>query len=87
MSFAPHLTTEAASIGEQAPAISDRLGSVGRRIGAWVNACADYWAAASLYEQLRHLSDAELNRRGLSRATLARDVCGACDRAGGPLGG
>jgi hypothetical protein len=28
-----------------------------------------------MYEQLSRLSDAELKRRGLSRDTLARDVC------------
>jgi hypothetical protein len=46
---------------------------------AWVKACGDYYAAAALYEQLSALSDAELTRRGLSRATLARDVCAAYD--------
>jgi len=29
-----------------------------------------------MYEQLSALSDAELTRRGLSRATLAQDVAG-----------
>jgi hypothetical protein len=43
------------------------------------NVCADYYAAAALYERLSGLSDAELHRRGLSRATLARDVRLACD--------
>jgi hypothetical protein len=42
--------------------------------------CADYYAAAAMYEQLSALSDAELMRRGLSRATLARDVRVGCDR-------
>jgi hypothetical protein len=36
---------------------------------------ADHYAAAAMYEQLSRLSDAELQRRGLSRSTLARDVC------------
>jgi hypothetical protein len=35
-----------------------------------------------MYEQLAALSDAELTRRGLSRATLARDVRATCDRSG-----
>ena len=39
--------------------------------------CARYQEAAALYQQLSCLSDAELQRRGLSRATLARDVCEA----------
>ena len=52
---------------------------MGMRLVAWVKACGDYYAAAALYEQLSALSDAELTRRGLSRATLARDVCAAYD--------
>ena len=52
-----------------------------QRIAACASTCADYTAAAGLYEQLRGLSDAELQRRGLSRDTLARDVCKFCDRA------
>ena len=40
-----------------------------------------YYAAAATYEQLARLSDAELHRRGLSRATLGRDVCEALDRS------
>ena len=40
----------------------------------WLRTCADAYAAAQTYEELRHLSDAELNRRGLSRATLASDL-------------
>jgi hypothetical protein len=52
------------------------------RIRTWLKICADYYDAAALYEQFAALSDAELARRGLSRATLARDVCAACDRGG-----
>jgi len=40
---------------------------------------ADNWAAANLYDSLRSLSDAELRKRGLSRATLAHDVLHSCD--------
>jgi hypothetical protein len=58
--------------------------SVGRRIATWVDTCADYYAAAAMYEQLSALSDAELMRRGLSRATLAHDVLAACDRVWNP---
>ena len=47
---------------------------------AWLNACADYYAAAAIYEQLSKLSDAELHRRGLSRETLVRDAFQSCDR-------
>jgi len=47
---------------------------------AWVATCADYYAAAAMYEQLSRLSNAELERRGLNRASLARVVCDNCDR-------
>jgi hypothetical protein len=51
------------------------------RCGAdWSATAADYYTAAAVYEQLSRLCDAELQRRGLSRATLARDTCAACDR-------
>jgi hypothetical protein len=44
------------------------------RAAMWYGTCAEYAAVAATYEQLSTLSDAELRRRGLSRATLARDV-------------
>jgi hypothetical protein len=47
----------------------------GLRIVTWATTCADYYAAAAMYEQLSRLSNAELERRGLNRSTLARDVC------------
>jgi hypothetical protein len=55
--------------------------SLGSLIGDWLATAADYYTAAAVYEQLSRLSDAELQRRGLSRATLASDICRACDRA------
>jgi hypothetical protein len=45
----------------------------------WANSCADYYAAAAMYEQLSALSSAELHKRSLSRDTLARDVFQSCD--------
>jgi hypothetical protein len=42
--------------------------------------CADYHAAAARYEELSRLSDAELERRGLSRDRLARDLSEAAGR-------
>ena len=57
------------------------LKSLRSKIATWIAVCADYYAAAGIYEQLSALSDAELARRGLSRATLAHDVCEACDRS------
>ena len=54
------------------------FGSLAQRIVDWVTTAADYYEAAAMYEHLCRLSDAELNRRELSRATLARDICDAC---------
>lgn len=59
--------------------LAGHLSSLGRRILDAIGAVADYSAAAALYEQLSALSDAELARRGLSRGTLARDICEARD--------
>jgi hypothetical protein len=47
---------------------------------AWAEACADYYRAACLYEELRHRSDATLRARRLNRATLAWEIAQACDR-------
>ena len=46
----------------------------------WLRTCGDYYDAAMTYEDLSRLSNAELERRGLSRDTLARDVCAPCER-------
>ena len=69
--FAPSKPTES---------FASWIKSIGRRIATWADTCADYYAAAAMYEQLSALSDAELSRRGLSRATLAGEVRAACDR-------
>jgi hypothetical protein len=58
--------------------------SIGRRLVIWADTCADYCAAAAMYQQLSALSDAELARRGLSRVTLAHDVRATCDRNSKP---
>ena len=50
------------------------------RVADWARTCADYYDASGTYEQLSRLSDAELQRRGLSRESLARDVIDACER-------
>jgi hypothetical protein len=57
---------------------------IGQRILAWTDRCADYYAAAAMYQQLSALSDSELMRRGLSRATLAHDVSVARDHRPDP---
>jgi hypothetical protein len=43
-------------------------------VSGWATARANDLAAAAIYEELSRLSDAELHRLGLSRATLARDI-------------
>ena len=48
---------------------------------AWQAVCSAYYGAAATYQELARLSDAELRRRGLSRDTLARDVCETLDRS------
>jgi hypothetical protein len=55
----------------------ERLKSAWLSLATWVETCAEYRAAAAIYEQLSALSDAELTRRGLSRATLAHDLLNA----------
>ena len=64
-----------------ASTLAERVSSARRRIADWLATAADYYTAAGLYEQLSKLSDAELRRRGLSRTTLAADICQACNRA------
>ena len=78
------LPAEALATGEPAWTLSNYIRRLGRRIVTWVDTCADYYAAAAMYEQLSRLSDAELARRGLSRATLAHDLRATCDRRFGP---
>jgi hypothetical protein len=78
------LSTEALAEGELNKTLSDWIRCVGRRVVTWADTCADYYAAAAMYEQLSVLSDAELSRRGLSRATLAHDVRAACCRGSKP---
>ena len=67
--------------GDEAIGLSwnGRLGALAAHLATWCETCADYYEAAALYEELSALSDAELERRGLSRATLARYVSAACD--------
>jgi hypothetical protein len=54
--------------------------SVYQSVSTWVETCVEYYEAAAMYEDLSRLSDAELRRRGLSRDTLARDVCNGAGR-------
>jgi hypothetical protein len=54
--------------------------SLATRIAGWIKKAVDYYASATVYEQLSGLSDPELHRRGLSRATLGRDIAEARKR-------
>src|SRR5262249_24379018 len=74
------LTSDDLGATEPTRTLSNWIRCVGRRIVTWADTCADYYAAAAMYQQLSALSDAELARRGLSRATLARYARTACDR-------
>ena len=49
-------------------------------LSEWFDSCANHYAAARMYECLSRLSDAQLEHRGLSRATLAQDLFRMCDR-------
>jgi hypothetical protein len=82
-------TTDVSPAGSVASGdgLTDRIERAVRSMAAgasaWIETCADYYAAAAIYEQLSRLPDSELNRRGLSRATLASDIARACDRTNG----
>jgi hypothetical protein len=71
---------DALSSTEKSASLSSSIKSLARFLVTWVNSCADYYAAAAMYDQLSKLSNAELHKRGLSRDTLARDLCQSCDR-------
>lgn len=81
MAISEHISgIDAVPPTEEAASLPSSIKSLARFLITWVNACADYYAAAAMYEQLSKLSSTELHRRGLSRDTLARDVCKSCDR-------
>jgi hypothetical protein len=47
---------------------------LGARILAFLTTCADSYAAATLYQELSRLSNAELERRGIPRGDLHRHI-------------
>ena len=57
--------------------LTARIRSMVKWIGDSTDTMLEYYTAATMYEQLSKLSDAELQRRGLSRHTLMRDVVAA----------
>ena len=70
--------------GKTGASLTSWIGAVAQRVAIWIDTCADYYAAAAMYEQLSRLSDAELARRGPSPPTLAHDVRAQCDRGWQP---
>ena len=70
----------AAGLDEAKAGIGRAAKSLAAKASAWLDTCADYYAAAAIYEHLSKLSDAELSRRGLSRGTLASDIARTCGR-------
>jgi len=52
----------------------DEARRLGARILAFLTTCADSYAAATLYQELSRLSDAELERRGIPRGELHRHI-------------
>jgi hypothetical protein len=82
MLLAQAVTADTAQSAAPGASVPGWLQPLRQRIAACIDTCADYNAAVAIYEELAGLSNAELRRRGLSRDTLARDVCTACDRMG-----
>jgi hypothetical protein len=66
--------SRAASLSEAKPSLAARIAALKAYLMMCAETCADYYAAAAVYEQLSGLSDAELSRRGLARDTLAHDI-------------
>jgi hypothetical protein len=81
MTMHDHLLSAQAARPNAALSPPSDLSSSLRAIADWIAIAANYYTAAAAYEQLSRLPDAELQRRGLSRATLAWDISQACDRA------
>jgi hypothetical protein len=63
-----------APIGWAVGQVVGRARQLGARLVEVFDACADSRAASALYQELSRLSDAELERRGISRGDLHRCV-------------
>jgi hypothetical protein len=79
MTFHEQAVVHETIVPETTASLASSIRSAAEGFAAWMQSCADYWAAAALYESLRKLSDSELQKRGLSRDTLARDVFHVCN--------
>jgi hypothetical protein len=76
---ATHSPSDSELLDTSRPSLGAQFGALKAQLVIWVETCVAYYEAATLYDQLSGLSDTELHRRGLSRDTLARDVCDACE--------
>jgi len=72
MTFHGQAVAQETIVAETTRSLASSAKSIAEGFVAWVESCANYWAAAALYDSLRGLSDSELQKRGLSRDTLAR---------------
>jgi len=52
-------------VADATTSLSTSIKSLAEFFVAWMESCADYWAAAALYDALRKLPDSELQKRGL----------------------
>ena len=68
------LAADAVAAGASRNDPGRRIASVCARIAHWIEVAADHYEAAALYDHLSQLSDAELQRRGLTRESLAHDI-------------
>jgi hypothetical protein len=80
MAISEHLSgIDVVPSAKTAASPSSLLKSLAQHVMTWAKTCADYYAAAAMYERLSNLSNAELHRRGLSRDRLARHIFESCN--------
>ena len=60
--------------------LANSISSLATRLATWLATAAAYYKAAATYQQLSRLSEVELRQHGFARATLASDICQACER-------
>jgi hypothetical protein len=79
MTFHEQAVVHETIVGNTTTSLSRSIKSLAEGFVAWMESCADYWAAAALYDALRKLPDSELQKRGFSRDKLAQDVFHSCN--------
>ena len=79
MTFHEQAVVRETIVADATTSLSTSIKSLAEFFVTWMESCADYWAAAALYDALRKLPDSELQKRGLSRDTLARDIFHSCN--------